>query len=48
MTESCGFQATAACTFGVANAETMSASDVFTTVTSFSASPAFSRPRTSR
>ncbi|MNP43855.1 hypothetical protein D3C76_1376990 [compost metagenome] len=48
MTESCGFQATAACTFAVLKAETISASEVFTTVTSFSASPAFSSPRTSR
>ena len=48
ITDSCGFQATAARTPLVPKAETISASEVFTTLTSFSCSPAFSRPRTSR
>ena len=44
----CGFQVTVAVTPGVAKALTMSASEVFTTLMSRSASPTDSRPRASR
>jgi len=45
---SCGFQVTVAVTDGVAYALTISASEVFTTLMSRSASPTVSRPRASR
>ena len=45
---SCGFQVTVEVTPGVANAATMSASDVLTTLMSFSASPTLESPRASR
>ena len=48
ITESCGFQATTALASGLPKAPTMSASEVFTVLTSVGFSPAFSSARASR
>ena len=48
ISESCGFHVTTAVTSSDAKAATMSASDVLTTVRSFSDSPTVSRARASR